>query len=843
MGFVSDVYYYDNVKPAVQIWATNGISSGDELTEDPFGIVVEFSEEVIGFDMSKVAISPAGAILSVSAPEWANGTLGLVTEADHMGYYFQIDVDEELLDPNQQYLKITLDMYAASVMDRAQNLNTPATQFVLFYDPTPPRVTSFRLSSTDPTRQVTRTPVSVEVVWSEPISTFELTDVSWEGEFGGEVQLLSLGGGSPGTYFSVSLDVTSNGNITLSIPEGVVTDPFGNPNEAAVMQTFKFDNIKPVPRLYSNQVSHSDFTNESPVEIILEFSEPIVGMTQDAWEHLVGDFVIADYKPQPFASTVWDIMSTEAKTTFIYQLDMTKDSTVRVGFSAGMVFDPSGNGNTPGNVYQFHYDGTRPKILELDLANGYRWATNQNPMLYRVKWSEPVNMTQDMVTIVSEMSTTIVDWEPIEGNTMWLFEVQVNWPDHAKDVVVEVKENQFQDHGRNWNMGAITRPTIYDKTPPEGWIWIEDVAHMGATQLDMIRAKINFSEPMTDFGTWRVFATEDTATLQNFTVTYNEHNESTAIGITQLEFDVNVTAEGRINIWIETGALTDLAGNRNPRVGPYWFDHDITRPRVALTSSARWLIPDHGFFTGQKMTIDAQFTEPVHGFNVSIEEFELEKVNITIKYNKTIIPDEILALFPMTQQPLNDFEIEECNPSPFNTRMDPDIENRTLYSRYICDAELKGEGYIEVQVLENVTHDLAENWNFPTGLDNLTEPIKMWFDNVGPTPLIQMEPNKSHHNIRPTTFTIWFHEMFDLSTFRMDDIIIENATLLDPLTHRGDWVTDTNMTKFTVVVWPEDDMAQVTVGVKAGAVSDALWNPNIKRTETYLFGTHIVMYI
>lgn len=124
---------------------------------------------------------------------------------------------------------------SATATDLAGNKKTVTNDSAIVLDPNPPTVTFMASSG-----QITKvSPFTITITFSEPVTGFEASDISVINGVKGAFQTVT-----PGTVFTIVITPTTQGAVTINVPEDVATDPAGNGNEQSSI-TVTFDTTPP----------------------------------------------------------------------------------------------------------------------------------------------------------------------------------------------------------------------------------------------------------------------------------------------------------------------------------------------------------------------------------------------------------------------------------------------------------------------------------------------------------------------------------------------------------------------------------------------------------------------
>jgi hypothetical protein len=301
------------VTPApVTVTIDQSSSQSDPTNSQPIAFTVVFSEPVTGFDSSDVVLS-------------GSATGGTVTVTGS-GSTYTVEVTGLTSDGT-----VVLSIPAGAATDSAGNASeaSTSTDNEVAFDATAPTVTIDQSSSqSDPTNTQ---PIAFTVVFSEPVTGFDSSDVSLSGTATGGTVTVT---GSGATYTVTVSGLTSDGTVVLSIPAGGATDSAGNASEASTStdNTVAFDGTAPTVTVDQSS-SQSDPTSSQTIRFTVIFSEPVTGF--DA-----SDISFAgSTAPGTLVATV-----TGSGTTFTVEVSgATGSGTVVVSVPSGAAIDSAGN--------------------------------------------------------------------------------------------------------------------------------------------------------------------------------------------------------------------------------------------------------------------------------------------------------------------------------------------------------------------------------------------------------------------------------------------------------------------------------------------------------------------
>ena len=143
-------------------------------------------------------------------------------------------------------------------------------------DTTPTVTINQATAQTDPT---TATPVVFTVQFSEPVTGFSSSDVSFTGSTAGGTLAAAVTGS--GDLYTVSVSgMTTSGTVVASIPASAAVDADNNPTGASTStdNTVQF-NSPPATVTINSAVGQPDPTTGGPISFTVTFSKPVTGFT------------------------------------------------------------------------------------------------------------------------------------------------------------------------------------------------------------------------------------------------------------------------------------------------------------------------------------------------------------------------------------------------------------------------------------------------------------------------------------------------------------------------------------------------------------------------------------
>jgi hypothetical protein len=231
----------------------------------------------------------------------------------------------------------------------------------------------------DPTNA---SPIVFTVTFSEPVSGFAGSDVSFTGSTVGGTLSASVSGS--GASYTVSVTgMTGTGTVRAAIPAGAATDAAANLSGASTSadNTVTFNGA--VPSVTINQAAgQTDPTNASPILFTVVFSEAVTGFT-------ASDVVFTGSTAG--GTPVADVSGGGASYT-VAVTGMTGNGTVVASIPAGSAINGVGTGNSASSSSDntVMFDSVAPSVT-INQAAAQSDPTSASPILFTVTFSEPVS--------------------------------------------------------------------------------------------------------------------------------------------------------------------------------------------------------------------------------------------------------------------------------------------------------------------------------------------------------------------------------------------------------------------------------------------------------------------
>ena len=285
--------------------------------------------------------------------------------------------------------------------------------------------------------------VTVTVDFGEPIDpdTFTLNDISAT-----DGTASSLAHSSANQTFTFTLTPDADGEVTVEMPAGAVTDPDNILSSASNVLSVTFDRTTHVPALSTDAASP---TNAASATVTVDFGEPIDPDT----------FAISDVSVT--GGDASDLAQKGATTQqYTFTVTPASDGTITVTIPASSVTDPAGNGNTASNALQITFDRTTPgPALSTDAAS----PTNAASVTVTVDFGKPIDPATFAISDVSVTGGTASNLAHSSANQNFTFTLT---PDTDGEVTAVIPVDRVMDIADNGNTASNVLSVTFDRTAP-----------------------------------------------------------------------------------------------------------------------------------------------------------------------------------------------------------------------------------------------------------------------------------------------------------------------------------------------------------------------------------------
>jgi len=430
-----------------------------------------------------------------------------------------------------------ISIAAGTATDDAGNPAPAAGPSATFEMDPPPSVTVNQAGGqADPTNELA---IFFDVVFSEAVTGFDEADVSMGGTATGvsfEVD------GSADMYAIEVTAVTGDGTLEPAVVAGAATDSAGSPSLASTStdNVVTYDTAPPTLGMASTAPNP---TNNSPIPVVVTFSEAVVGFE-------ASDIV-------PANGTVTNL--TGAGADYAFDLVPLGQGAVSAAIAGDVATDAAGNPNTPAAPLSRIYDTVRPTTAMTSSAFD---PTNQSPIPVTVTFSESVDDFEE--GDVAATNGTVSNFSG--SGTDYSFELT---PTAQGTVTAEIVADVAHDAAGNGNEPA-SFSRVYDSEGPG--VTMASTAPE-PTNTSPIPVTVTFTEPVGDFEGADVTVTN--GTVNNFSGSGTEY-----------DFDLVPAGQGGVTVEVAAGVAHDAAGNDNAAATPLTRTYDSDRPTVSMTSGA-----------------------------------------------------------------------------------------------------------------------------------------------------------------------------------------------------------------------------------------------------------------
>ena len=286
-----------------------------------FNIEISFTEDVTGFELSDISAD--------------NGTVSNLVSQSASLYTVNITTENEG--------DITVEILSDKVVDSIGNSNLSSNKFIINYDITGANavISSSELSITN------KSPFTVTITFNEDVKDFVMGDVNLVNAAASNFISTSA------KVFTADITPTADGDLSVDIPAGVLTDLAGNANTASNIFKITYDGTPPTVEVTTDVVIGA-YTNISPIPLTVTFSE-VTNFTQD-------DITVVNATITKFQQGFNEMN---------YKIEITPTDQGEVSFEilANAVTDTAGNGNIASNKFSAIYDTIPPVVKDKILAS------------------------------------------------------------------------------------------------------------------------------------------------------------------------------------------------------------------------------------------------------------------------------------------------------------------------------------------------------------------------------------------------------------------------------------------------------------------------------------------
>ncbi|SDL65837.1 Ig-like domain-containing protein [Maricaulis salignorans] len=429
-----------------------------------------------------------------------------------------------------------------------------------------------------------------------------------------------------GDSFSFTISPLAEGEVTIAIAAGVMTDIAGN-DSLAGDETLSVAHDLSVPELVSiERAGPTEITDSDTLAWIVTFSEPVINLEESdfALDGTTASFYVRPYGSGGFAGPARAVAAEtgpEAYRVVAYGGDLPSlNGVVTLSLLAGNdIADYSGQSLaslTPTGANETTYTLVNDVIAPTVVLSSAETGPVAGAFTLDIVFSESVSRLalQDIVVsngTASDFSGTALPEEnaPRDGTvhagvepSQAEYTVTIT-PSADGDVTVDLAAGAAQDPSGNSSLAAAQFVIAADVTAPTVVLSTESADPVsGAFALT-----VTFSEAVTGLA------------LEDLVVGNGAASELTGSGA---EYAVTVTpaADGDVTVDLAAGAAQDAAGNDNTAATQFTISTDGTAPTVVLSSDAAE--PAIGAFT-----LTVTFSEEVT--DLALEDFVVANAELS----------------------------------------------------------------------------------------------------------------------------------------------------------------------------------------------------------------------
>jgi hypothetical protein len=743
---------FDNVSPTVTI--NQGAAQSDPTGGSPIVFTVAFSEPVSGFTAGDVSLSGSTA----------GGTLAAVVTGSGASYSVGVT---GMTTPGT----VVASIVAGAATDAAGNTSAASTSAdnSVTFDNLPPGVTINQAAAqSDPG---TVAPLQFTVTFSEPVSGFTGTDVSFAGSSIAGTLAASILGTGP-TYTVSVTGMTGSGTVVVSIPAGAATDSAGNPSTASTSVDNSVAYAPLGPTVTINQAAgpvgrsgQADPTNGSPIVFTVVFSAPVTGF----------DGSDVDFTGSTVNGSLAASVTGSGQAYSVAVTGMSGNGTVVAHIPAGAAVDSGGaptraSTSTDNSVT---FDTLAPTVT-IEQASGQSDPTNASPILFTVTFSEPViGFTSTDVSLAGSTvgGTQVVSVTGSGANYI----VSVTGMSGTGTLVATIPAGAAKDAASNNNSASTSVDNTVTFNPTGPTVTINQAAGQAdPTNASPVLFTVVFSTAVTGF-------TGTDINLSASTVGGTLTPVVTGNGTTYTVSVTGMTGAGNIVATIPAGAAIDSLAT--PSAASTSIDNTVTFDNVAPTVTINQAAGQADPTNASPILFSVVFSEAVTGFATGDVSLAGSTVGGTL--------------------------VASVSGSGAN------------YT--VSVTGMSGTGTVVASIPASAAVDLANN---PSAASTSTDNT-VTYTTTGPSVTInQAAAQPDPTNVSPVTFTVVFSA--PVTGFTGSDVNFAGSTVGGTLIAN---VTGTGTT-YTVSVTGMTGAGTVIASIPAGAAQDGAANPNQASTST-----------
>jgi hypothetical protein len=278
--------------------------------------------------------------------------------------------------------------------------SSPSAPLFVTYDTTAPSVTIRR----DTNALTNRHPLGFRVIFNEPVTGFEITELSLEGSTADvSAPNLYLIHRDNNIYLIHINSILSDGIVKATVPAGVAVDAAGNFNEISTTtdNTITFDTTAPTVTI-NQATTQTDPTTTLPIIFDVVFSEPVKGLNGSGVISFIGSTANVN-------SAVISVTGSGANYKIAVSNITSNGQFVRASIPAGVTQDLAGNSNliSTSTDNTVTIDNLRPTVT-INQTAGQLDPTPSQPINFTVNFSESVSgFDSGDITLLGSTANTL----------------------------------------------------------------------------------------------------------------------------------------------------------------------------------------------------------------------------------------------------------------------------------------------------------------------------------------------------------------------------------------------------------------------------------------------------
>ena len=434
------------------------------------------------------------------------------------------------------------------------------------------------------------------ITFSEPVENFAQEDVTLTDNTA-TASITNWEVSTDNTTYTATITPTTNGNVTISVPEDVAADAAENLNTASNTQTVSVD-VEP-PTVILSELTR---WQREAFDITITFSEPVNDFVQT--DVTLDRIVSATENPATVTITNW--VASADRTTYTATITPTETGKAAISVPASVATDDAGNPNTASVPRGVRFDTNQPTV-SVTVPETIQAISFDVTITFKELVDDFVQT--DISLIGSTATASITKFVALNK---WTFFATVT-PETSGDVSISIPADVATDTAGNANTASDTHTIAVDLSDPTATVSVPS-----GTQASTFDATINFSKPVTGF------LADDISIAGTATASVTNLVGPDGAGITRplppygMTYTATFTAttSGTVEFSIRANAVTDAG--RRPNVdesAPKMVTVDLDGPTVTLA------VPERTQAGAFDVTIT--FNEPVEDFleeDVSLEE-------------------------------------------------------------------------------------------------------------------------------------------------------------------------------------------------------------------------------